>query len=145
MINPIQQYLIKYTNLYENMDDEDFVENFARMERWLDDGVDMAGGVFRDFVEKLYQQNQLTQNELEVGGKPVHLDHIDMPILQILGEYDHLIPSEASKPFNDVVASEDVRTIEYPVGHIGLSVSASSHDDVWPEVSDWFHEVSDRE
>ncbi len=40
-----------------------------------------------------------------------------------MGEYDHLIPPEASKPFNDVIASDDTRTIEFSTGHIGLSVS----------------------
>ena len=29
--------------------------------------------------------------------------------LQITGEYDHLIPPEASKPFNEVVPSDDIR------------------------------------
>ena len=66
-----------------------------------------------------------------------------MPILQIIGEYDHLIPAAASKPFNDVVGTDDVEIIEYPTGHIGLSVSGSSHKDVWPEVCDWFHDRSD--
>jgi polyhydroxyalkanoate synthase len=63
-----------------------------------------------------------------------------MPVLQIIGEYDHLIPAGASKPFNDVIPSDDVETIEYPTGHIGLSVSSSSHEEVWPRVCDWFAE-----
>jgi polyhydroxyalkanoate synthase len=66
-----------------------------------------------------------------------------MPVIQIIGEYDHLIPPEASKPFNDVVGSDDVTTIEYPTGHIGMSVSSSSHEDVWPQVCDWFWEKSE--
>jgi len=32
--------------------------------------------------------------------------------------------------------------IKYPTGHIGLSVSGSSHEEVWPEVADWFYEKS---
>ncbi|PSQ56587.1 MAG: class III poly(R)-hydroxyalkanoic acid synthase subunit PhaC, partial [Halobacteriales archaeon SW_9_67_25] len=44
--------------------------------------------------------------------------------------------------FNDVVGSDDVTTIEYPTGHIGLSVSSSTHEDLWPQVAEWFHEHS---
>jgi polyhydroxyalkanoate synthase len=66
-----------------------------------------------------------------------------MPLLQLMGEYDHLIPAAASKPFNDVVGSDDIETIEYPTGHIGLSVSGSSHEDVWPRAAEWFHEQSE--
>jgi polyhydroxyalkanoate synthase len=65
-----------------------------------------------------------------------------MPVLQITGEYDHLIPSETSKPFNDVIASDDTEIIEYSTGHIGLSVSGSSHENVWPQVCEWFEERS---
>ena len=34
-------------------------------------------------------------------------------------------------------------TIEYPTGHIGMSVSSSTHEDVWPEVCEWFWEQSE--
>jgi polyhydroxyalkanoate synthase len=38
-----------------------------------------------------------------------------------------------------------VTTIEYPTGHIGMSVSSSTHEDVWPQVCDWFWEKSERQ
>jgi len=143
LMDPIDNYVTKYITFYDNMENDAFVENFSRMERWLDEGIDLAGDAYVEFLEKIYQNNELYRNELEIGGEHVDLANVDMPILQILGEYDHLIPPEASKPFNEVVGSEDVRTIEYPTGHIGLSVSSSSHENVWPEVCDWYHEVSE--
>jgi polyhydroxyalkanoate synthase len=65
-----------------------------------------------------------------------------MPVLQVIGEYDHLIPPEASKPFNEVIGSDDTEIMEQSTGHIGLSVSSSSHDHLWPAVADWFAERS---
>jgi polyhydroxyalkanoate synthase len=62
-----------------------------------------------------------------------------------MGEYDHLIPPEASKPFNEVIASDDTRTIEFSTGHIGLSVSSSTHADLWPEVAEWYSERNESE
>jgi polyhydroxyalkanoate synthase len=112
------------------------------MEKWLDDGIDLAGTAYVEFLEKIYQQNALYNNELEIGGHQVDVGNIDMPVLQLMGEYDHLVPPAASKPFNEVVGSDDVTTIEYPTGHIGLSVSSSSHEDVWPRACDWFAEKS---
>ncbi|PSP48124.1 class III poly(R)-hydroxyalkanoic acid synthase subunit PhaC, partial [Halobacteriales archaeon QH_6_66_25] len=96
-----------------------------------------------EFLEKIYQNNELYRNELELSGERVDVGDIDMPVLQIIGEYDHLIPPAASKPFNEVVGSDDVTTIEYPTGHIGMSVSSSTHEDVWPEVCEWFWEQSE--
>ena len=143
LMDPVNNYVSKYIRLYDNLEDEDFVENFARMEKWLGDGVDVAGAAYDQFLADIYQDNKLYKNELELDGKHVDLNNLEMPILQIIGEYDHLIPPEASKPFNEVVPSEDVRTIEYSTGHIGLSVSSSSHENVWPEVCDWYKARND--
>jgi polyhydroxyalkanoate synthase len=143
LMDPVDNYLSKYITLYENLESDGFVGNFARMERWLDEGIDLAGDAYVQFLKKIYQNNELYRNELEIGGQEVDVGNIDVPLLQILGEYDHLIPPTASKPFNDVVGSDDVTTIEYPTGHIGLSVSGSSHEDVWPRAAEWFHEQSE--
>ncbi|WP_247005565.1 class III poly(R)-hydroxyalkanoic acid synthase subunit PhaC [Halorientalis litorea] len=140
LMDPVDNYVSKYVRLYDNLEDEDFVENFARMERWLGEGIDLAGETYEQFLTDVYQDNKLYENELELDGQHVDVTNIDMPLLQITGEYDHLIPSAASIPFNDVVGTDDIETIEYPTGHIGLSVSGSSHADVWPRVAEWFHE-----
>jgi polyhydroxyalkanoate synthase len=142
LMDPVDNYLSKYITLFENLESDGFVQNFARMEKWLDDGIDLAGTAYVEFLEKIYQQNALYNNELEIGGHQVDVGNIDMPVLQLMGEYDHLVPPAASKPFNEVVGSDDVTTIEYPTGHIGLSVSSSSHEDVWPRACDWFAEKS---
>ena len=142
LMDPVANYVSKYVRLYDNLENDDFVENFARMERWLGEGIDLAGETYVQFLEDIYQDNKLYNNELYLGGEHVDITEIEVPILQVVGEYDHLIPSETSKPFNDVVSSEGTEIIEYPTGHIGLSVSGSSHRDVWPRVAEWFIEKS---
>jgi len=143
LMDPVANGVTKYVRLYENIEDEDFVENFARMEEWLGDGIDVAGDTYVQFLRDIYQENKLYENELELDGKHVDVGNLEMPILQIVAEYDHLIPPEASKPFNDVVPSDDVTTMEFPTGHIGMSVSSSSHAELWPDVCEWFEEHSD--
>ncbi len=143
MMDPVQNTVTKYVSFYEKLDDEEFVANFARMERWLDEGVDVAGATYVEFMETVYQDNELSRNELELDGEPVDAGNIDMPVLQIVGEYDNLVPSEASVPFNEVVGSDETEIIEFPTGHIGISVSSSSHEEYWPRVAEWFAEHSE--
>jgi polyhydroxyalkanoate synthase len=143
LMDPVNNYVSKYVTLFENLESDDFVANFARMEKWLGDGIDVAGDTYAEFLEKIYQNNELYNNELHLDGEHVDIENIDMPVLQILGEYDHLIPPEASKPFLDVIPSEDTEIIEYPTGHIGLSVSSSSHENVWSRVCEWYWEQSE--
>ncbi|MFC4357869.1 PHA/PHB synthase family protein [Halobium salinum] len=142
LMDPVDNFVTKYVRLYDNVENDEFTENFARMERWLSEGIDVAGATYRQFLEDIYQENKLANNELELDGKRVDLGNIDMPVLQIVGEYDHLIPPEASTPFNELVGSDDVETFEFPTGHIGLSVSSKSHAQLWPQVCDWFAERS---
>ncbi len=140
MMDPIDQYLTKYVNLYENIEDTDFVRNFARMELWIWDGVDVAGETYREFINDIYKDNQLVDGEYELGGVPIDLGDIEMPVQQIVGEYDHIVPAASSKPFNDVIGSEDQRVVEFPAGHIGISVSSKAHENLWPDVCEWFAE-----
>jgi polyhydroxyalkanoate synthase len=142
LMDPVNNYVSKYTTLYDNLGDDDFVQNFARMERWLSDGIDLAGSTYVQFLEDVYQQNKLYENELELDGKRVDLGEITMPVLQIIGQYDHLIPPEASRPFNDAIPSDDATLMEESTGHIGLSVSSKSHANLWPNVAEWFAERS---
>jgi polyhydroxyalkanoate synthase len=145
LMDPVDNLVTKYVSLYDNVENDDFVGNFGRMERWLSEGIDVAGEAYVEFLEKIYQGNELYNNELHLDGEHVDVTDIDMPVLQILGEYDHLIPPASSKPFNDVIGSNDTEIIEHPTGHIGLSVSSSSHEHVWSRVGEWFEEASEPE
>ncbi len=138
LMDPIDNFVSKYATLSDNLDDEAFVENFARMETWLGDGIDVAGRAFTQFIEWIYQENRLYAGGLELDGREVDLQRLDMPLLQIVGEYDHLIPPESSIPFNEVVGSDDTTTMQCSTGHIGLSVSGRAHGELWPDVTDWF-------
>ena len=138
LMDPVENYVTKYVRFYENMDNEDFVANFARMEEWLGDGIDVAGQAYVEFLEEIYQENNLYENELYFGDRHVDIENIEMPVLQIVAEYDHLIPPEASKPFNEQLPSDDTTIMEASTGHIGMSVSSSAHEQLWPDVCDWF-------
>jgi polyhydroxyalkanoate synthase len=138
MMEPVQNLVTKYVRFFENVENEVFVANFARMERWTWDGVDVAGTVYREFVDGIYRENNLISGEMKIRGERVDPRDIEVPVLQIVGEYDHIVPSESSKPFNDVVASEDERLIEFSAGHIGISVSSKAHARLWPEVCEWY-------
>ena len=138
LMDPVDQYVTKYVQLYENIEDDAFVENFARMERWIWDGVDVAGAAFAEFVGEVYKDNNLVAGEYALDGRPVHLEDIEVPLLTVVGEYDHIVPPESSRPVVDLVGSEDTRLVEFPRGHIGISVSGKAHDQLWPTVCEWY-------
>ena len=142
MMEPVENLLGKYVRFFENAEDEAFVEMFARMERWTWDGVDVAGRAFVEFVDEVYRQDSLASGELALGGQRVDPSGIEVPLLQIVGAYDHIVPPESSKPLNDLVGSEDERLIEFPAGHVGISVGSRAHAELWPTVCSWLGDRS---
>jgi polyhydroxyalkanoate synthase len=136
-LDPVGNNYSKYLKFIENVDNDAFVRMFLRMEKWISDGIPLAGETFREFLKYGYQQNLLVQNKWKINGETVNLKNIDMPILTIIGQYDNLVPPTATKPLLDYVGSTDKKEILLPTGHIGLSVSSKSHRELWPKVVDW--------
>lgn len=142
MLKPFQLMMDKYIDLIENMDNPTVVEDFLRMEKWIFDSPGQAGEAFRKFIKELYQDNLLIKNKLELGGRTVNLKNIDMPLLNVFAEQDHLVPPSSSRPLNDAVSSKDKDMIAFPGGHIGLYVSSKSQKEVAPAVAAWLNERS---
>jgi polyhydroxyalkanoate synthase len=137
MLKPIQLMMDKYIGLVESAEDPATVYNFLRMEKWIFDSPDQAGETIRKFVNELYKKNKLVKGELEIGGRKVDLKKIDMPLLNIYAEQDHLVPPASSKPLAGLVSSKDVTTQSFPVGHIGMYVSSKSQKELAPMIADW--------
>jgi polyhydroxyalkanoate synthase len=137
MLKPFQLMMDKYIGLVEGARDAAVVESFLRMEKWIFDSPDQAGESFRKFLNEMYKKNSLIKGELEIGGRKVELKQIDMPVLNIYAEQDHLVPPSSSKPLEQLISSADVTTRSFPVGHIGMYVSSKSQKDLGPTIVDW--------
>jgi len=137
MMKPVQNFISKYVNFYENIEDDKFVENFVAMEKWLGDNIALAGEVFREFVKYFYQQNLLIKNKLRISGKTINLKKIKCPVLNLIAQHDHLVPPASSTIVNKLISSKDYKEIIYPSGHIGMSVSGKSINNLWPEAAKW--------
>jgi polyhydroxyalkanoate synthase len=129
--------LQKHQALVNMLDSKDKLENFLRMEKWINDSPNQAGECFRQFMKDLYQKNLLVKNELVVGGKKVNLKNITCPVLNVYATEDHLVPPAASKPLCDLVGSKDTETISFKGGHIGVFVGSKSQKELVPAVADF--------
>lgn len=140
LLNPARLMIDKYVGFMENMDSKAFVENFIRMERWIFDSPDLPGAVFRKFISDCYKRNLLIQSKLRVGGRVVDLKKLTMPLLNIYGRYDHLVPPEACERLTQAVGSTDTEDICLRTGHIGIYVSGKCQGEFAPKIADWLAE-----
>jgi polyhydroxyalkanoate synthase subunit PhaC len=137
LLNPARLMIDKYVGFMEHMDDKRFVENFVRMEKWIFDSPDLPGEVFRQFIKDCYQENKLIRGRLEVGGRRVDLARITMPLLNIYGKFDHLVPPEACNRLTGQVGSRDTEDICLDTGHIGIYVSSKCQREFAPRIAAW--------
>lgn len=139
-LKPFQLIVDKYVGLFDNLDKPAVVNNFMRMERWIFDSPDQAGEAFRKFVKDMYQENKLYKGTFDLGGAVVDMKNITMPVFNIYGELDHLVPPDCSKPLSKMVGSKDVTTKGFDLGHIGMYVSSRSQKELAPAIADWLIE-----
>lgn len=136
-LKPFKQGINKYYNLVQNIDNEQFVDNFLRIEKWLYDTPPIAGETFRQWISEIYQKNLLAKNELRLGGELIDLTKIQVPLLNIIADEDHLVSPQCSEPLNDMVSSTDKRLMRFHTGHVGLIASMYSQNNVLPKVGQW--------
>ena len=136
-LKPFKQGVNKYFNLVQNIDNEQFVGNFLRIEKWLYDTPPIAGETFRQWIADIYQKNLLVKNELKLGDRLIDLSTIKVPMLNIVADEDHLVSPQCSAPLNDMVSSTDKRLMRFHTGHVGLIASLYSQNNVLPKVGQW--------
>ena len=147
-LDPFRLMLDKYVGMFDRIEcdpddetsqlrNEEYIKNFIRMEKWIFDSPDQAGEAFRQFIRDFYQKNLLIKNQMSINGKKINLKNITMPLLNVMAEHDHLVPTEASKPLTDAVSSTDKDTLVFPTGHIGIFVGSKSQKQVCPSIADW--------
>jgi polyhydroxyalkanoate synthase len=144
MLNPIDA-ISKMMRLHQNAsgdEGEQATRQFVALESWLDDNVAFPGGVYRDYIRRLYQDNALVRGELKVGGETLQLARLTAPLLNVIALRDHICAPPASRALMERVGSKDRQVLEFDTGHIGLTTSRRSHKELWPRIIDWMAERS---
>ena len=141
-LKPWRLFVQKYVGLVDILDDKKAVEDFLRMEKWIFDSPDQAGEAFRQFIKQFYQGNGFINGGITIGGNEVHLGLVEMPVLNIFAEHDHLVPPDASRALRDVVGSDDYSELSFRGGHIGIYVSGRAQKEVPTAIHQWLAERS---
>ncbi|WP_147652404.1 class III poly(R)-hydroxyalkanoic acid synthase subunit PhaC [Vulcaniibacterium gelatinicum] len=136
-LKPARLFVQKYMGLVDILDDRKAVEDFLRMEKWIFDSPDQAGEAFRQFIRDFYQRNGFVNGGIRIGGREVHLGMIEMPVLNIFAEQDHLVPPSASRALRGLIGTDDYTELSFRGGHIGIYVSGRAQKEVPQTIHDW--------
>ncbi|NLG59109.1 MAG: class III poly(R)-hydroxyalkanoic acid synthase subunit PhaC [Gammaproteobacteria bacterium] len=141
-LKPWRNFVQKYVGLVDVLDDTKAVEDFLRMEKWIFDSPDQAGETFRQFIKQFYHGNGFVNGGITIGDREVHLGLVEMPVLNVYAENDHLVPPSASRPLRDLVGTDDYTEVSFRGGHIGIYVSGRAQQQVPAAIHDWLAQRS---
>lgn len=141
-LKPGKQAGGKLFDIIDSLDDRERARTFFRMEKWINDSPVQAGEAFREFVKSFFQENRLVSGNLSLAGRPVLLENITMPVLNVYAEFDHIVPPAASRALGQHICSPDYSEFAFEGGHIGIYVSARAQTVVAPHIGAWFKQRS---
>jgi polyhydroxyalkanoate synthase len=130
----------QYANLWQRLCDEEYVEGYQAMNRWVHDHVPFPGAAFEQVVERLIRENALMDGTLELGGERVDLGAIRRPVLSVVAERDHIVPLAAAAPIPSLVGTPDAEELRLRAGHVGLVAGRSAAKVTLPGIAGWIRD-----
>jgi polyhydroxyalkanoate synthase len=145
MLKPVSNYLTTYRRLAQSISEGTGRRDvYQSMAKWVADNPPFPGKAFVQWLDWLYRDDALVSGRVRLRGRQVDLGRIDQNVLVITASADHIAPRAGTLPFFDLVASEDVTHFDRPGGHIGLMAGSAARNGIWPDLSAWLTERSDR-
>lgn len=138
-MHPEKQYLDKYLDLYQHIEDKSYLARTEQFERWYENAIDLPGRYYLQAIELLFKQNRLAKGEFVGLGRKLSLEDIRVPVYLLAGEQDDITTPEqvfnAASLLGSAPAGIERKLV--PGGHIGLFMGANTLREAWPVIGQW--------
>ncbi|MCB9640766.1 MAG: alpha/beta fold hydrolase [Myxococcales bacterium] len=128
--------LMKSWWIYEQLPNDNIIENIRAMETWSNDNVSLPGEFFRTFIREIYQKNGLYEGTFSLDGRKVDLRKLQHPTMNVWCKADHIAPPASVAALKDLMPQ--TQNIEIPGGHVSVVASSRAVKTVWPQISQFF-------
>lgn len=133
-IDPLYAFR-KFTSLAQLDPQDHTTQRFILVERWLNDGVDMAGPAATQCLHEWYGQNQTAHGVWTIGPHLVSPQIIQNPVLVVAAQNDRLVPAASAQALAQSIQHAVV--INPTIGHIGMMASVRAPTLVWQPIAEW--------
>lgn len=96
-------------------------EEFAQIENWVNDGIDMTQPVFIECFEEMLGQNKLMENRWYINDQLINPALIDIPIMSVVFKKDRIVPLPSALSFAE--QCQKVNLLQIDSGHIGAIIN----------------------
>jgi len=130
-------------SLLWNLWDEEYLESYEAMSKWMGDFLHYPEAAFRQFACDVVRDNKLIENRLEMFGRTVDLQNITASYLVLSSPDDLYGPPHAARPVLDAISSTDKAFRLVRGGHLGAMAGSRAQAN-WDLVAEWLAERSSR-
>lgn len=130
-----QQMVQKYADFSKLAADDPRASRFVAVEDWLNDPVDLPGGVAKACIHDWYEKNVTKTGDWKIGGKAVLPQQIENASLIVAAANDRLVPPECSAALGRTLPSAQILSPQ--TGHIGLLAGTHAIRNVWMPISEF--------
>lgn len=138
-MHPDKQYVEKYLDLYEHIDDPAYLKKTETFEAWYENPIDLPGRWYLQAIVQLFKENRLAKGEFLALGRKLKLADITCPVYLLAGAADDITTSEQVFGARALLGTPDDKIVDklVPGGHIGLFMGARTLREHWPEIGRW--------
>ncbi|MCF8058566.1 MAG: alpha/beta fold hydrolase [Bacteriovoracaceae bacterium] len=138
MLTPLGD-LKQWQSLLKLSWDKDFVRKYAAINSWVADNINFPGLTYKKFIEELYQDNKLINDQFFLGEHLIDLKKITAPILCFYASGDIIVPAQSSLAIEEYATK--FKKVALGGGHIGCVISGKYQKVFWNEVENWLQGV----
>lgn len=113
----------------------DAAKLFVAVEDWLNDGVNLPGGMAEQVIRDWFTGNLTGEGAWEIDARPVRPGDIDTPTLIMTSKNDRLVDYESAAALHTQVPGS--RLIDTGLGHVGMIAGRNAVEQAWKPLRDW--------
>jgi polyhydroxyalkanoate synthase subunit PhaC len=136
LLTPMKN-ITRYSDLFMNMWNREYVSGFDAMNQWTSQFIDYAQGAFIQFTRDFIQHNKLVKGQMRFGRKVADLRRVHASLLAFAGTTDQIAPVVAAQGILAAVGSTDKLFRVAPGGHMGLFAGSTAPSQVWAPAAEW--------
>lgn len=131
-------YLKKPITLIKHRDDREFLAHVEAVDGLMNSMLAYPGRATLQVYQRLVQQNDLADGTIQGPNKLVKLSDVTVPVINIAGATDVLVPVEVAHHAGQLLPNAPVVRMETaPGGHLGVLTGRSSPATTWAMIDDF--------
>ncbi len=138
-MHPGRQYLGKFLDLYEHVEDPSYLRRTETFERWYENPIDLPGRYYMQAINLLFRENRFAGGRFVALGRRITLHDINCPLFLLAGETDDITTKEQVFAASGLVGTKpaEIEQLLVPGGHIGLFMGTRTLAETWPKIAVW--------